>query len=101
MINALINGLLNVINGIISVIFAPIDALINSAFPNASVAIQTATNFVDDIFLYLEYPFTFLPQNFIAILLIIFTFNLALIISSASYKGFIKLYVIIQKIKFW
>lgn len=101
MINAIINGLLNVINGIINVIFLPIDAAINAAFPDISNNIVTALNSIQTLFSNLSYPLTFLPKSFITILLAIFTIQLAKVTLGFTYKGFIKLYVIIQKIKFW
>lgn len=101
MINAIINGLLNVINGIINVIFLPIDSAINLAFPDVSGNITTALNSLNELFSNLSFPLTFLPKSFITILIGIFTIQLAKVSLGLTYKGFIKLYVIIQKIKFW
>lgn len=101
MINAILNGILNVLTGIINVVFLPIDTLINAAFPNAADGVQTAIEFIDVIFDYIQYPLTFLPVSFLNILILIFTFQIALVASGVTYKGFVKIWIIIQKIKFW
>lgn len=102
MIKALIKGLLKIITSILNVFLLPINALFENLFPDMSSAISTFNNFVNTyVGGTLSYFFSILPPIFRGLLVIWFTFLISYYTIYFTYHTLIKIWGIIQKIKFW
>lgn len=102
MFKALLNGILNTIISILSIVLTPINALFTALFPNMSGLISYFNNFVNTyIGNNLIWFMNLLPPGFKYCLRVWFTFVIAYYGIYYTYKGFIKVWEIIQKIKFW
>lgn len=102
MINAILNGILNMITSVVGIILTPLNNLITSLFPDFSGAI---TNFTNMINTYLggglAYASSFIPPLTKSMLLLWFTFLLTYYGVIFSYSVITKVWDIIQKVKFW
>lgn len=102
MVKALLNGILNVITSLLNIFLLPINALIENLFPDMSSAIDTFNNFISKyVGGTLSYFFSILPPIFRGLLVIWFTFVVAYYSVYYTYLGVIKIWNVIQKIKFW
>lgn len=102
MIKALLNGLLSMITSLLNVFLLPINALIENVFPDMAGAINTFNTFVDTyIGGSLSYFFSILPPIFRGLLILWFTFVVSYYGIYYTYTGIIKIWSVIQKIKFW
>ena len=102
MIKALLNGILNIITTLVGFILTPINALFTNLFPDMSIAISTFNTFVNSyIGSALSYFFSLFPPIFKNLLVLWFTFVIAYYSIFYTYKAIIKIFTIIQKIKFW
>lgn len=101
MINAIINGLLSIVTGLINLICWPIDSMISAAFPNLTESITGVTETFITIFSYITYPIGFLPSSLIHTLLLIFSTQVIFLGVLVSYWGIVRVWHMIQKIKFW
>lgn len=102
MINAILNGLLGIIQTLLNVLLAPINLLFANIFPDMTSAISTFTTFVNTyIGSNLAWFFSLLPPTFRSLLGLWFTFVIAYYSIYYTYIAAIKIFGIIQKIKFW
>lgn len=102
MIKALINGLLKLLLMILDIVLIPINLLIENVFPSMATAIQTFTNFINNVLgSNLAYFFHLFPPIFRSLLIIWFTFVISYYTIYYTYLGILKIWAIIQKIKFW
>lgn len=102
MIKALLNGILKVITTLIGFLLTPINALFTNLFPDMSSAISSFNTFVNTyIGGALSYFFSLFPPIFRSLLVIWFTFVISYYGIYYTYKAIIKIFAIIQKIKFW
>lgn len=102
MINALLKGILSIITSILNIFLLPINALIENIFPDMSNAIGTFNTFINTyVGGTLSYFFSILPPIFRGILVIWFTFVIAYYSIYYTYIGILKIWNVIQKIKFW
>lgn len=102
LINALLKGILSVITSLLNIFLLPINALIENVFPDMSNAIGTFNTFINQyVGGTLSYFFSILPPIFRGILVIWFTFVIAYYGIYYTYLGILKIWNIIQKIKFW
>lgn len=102
MFKALLNGILNTISSILNIVLSPINALFNNLFPDMSGAISNFNNFVNTyIGNNLAWFWNLIPPITRGILGTWFTFIVAYYGIYYTYKGFLKIWEIIQKIKFW
>ena len=102
MIKKLLKGILKMILKILNIVLIPINSLIENVFPDMSNAIQTFTNFVNNVLgTNLSFFFHLLPPIFRTLLFTWFTFVIAYYSIYYTYKGILKIWEIIQKIKFW
>lgn len=96
------NGILNMITSVINIFLLPINALFENIFPDMTSAISTFNNFINTyVGGTLSYFFSILPPIFRSLLVIWFTFVIAYYTIYFTYTGVIKVWGIIQKIKFW
>lgn len=102
MIKAILNGILKVITSLVGFLLTPINALFTNLFPNMSNAISSFNSFVNTyVGGALSYFFSLFPPIFRSLLVIWFTFVIAYYGIFYTYKAIIKIFEIIQKIKFW
>ena len=102
MIKALLNGLLSIITSLLNIFLLPINALIENIFPDMASAISTFNTFVNTyVGGTLSYFFSILPPTFRGLLALWFTFVISYYGIYYTYTGIIKIWSIIQKIKFW
>lgn len=102
MINAILNGILKVITTLLNVFLLPINLLVDSLFPDMTEAISHFNNFVTTYLgSPLSYFFNLLPPIFKSIVLLWLTFLVSYYTIYYSYLGIIKIWSVIQKIKFW
>ena len=102
MIKAILNGILSALVGVVSFLLIPINSLVATLFPNMASAISTFNSFVD-IYLgsNLAYFFSMFPPIFKSLLVLFFTFCIAYYTVHFTYIALVKIFTIIQKVKFW
>lgn len=102
MIKALLKGILSMATSIVNLVLTPINSLVLALFPDMSLAI---TNFTNTINTYvggsLAFVSQFIPPLTKSLLLFWLTFLIAYYGFIWSYTLIIKIYNVIQKIKFW
>lgn len=102
MIKALLNGILNMITSLLDIFLTPVNLLFENLFPDMTSAISTFNNFVTRyVGGSLSYFFSIFPPIFRGVLVTWLTFVVAYYTIHYTYLGIIKLFAIIQKIKFW
>lgn len=102
MIKAILKGILKMILSLLNIFLLPVNALIENIFPDMSNAIQTFTNFINNIIgNNLSYFFSMFPPTFKTLLFTWFTFVVAYYSIYYTYRAIIKIWDVIQKIKFW
>lgn len=101
MFKALMKGIILTVNQLVNLVTLPIDMILESAFPDISAKCEKAISGVVQFLNNLSYGIGFLPNSLIEILIFIFTLHLTLIAVNKSVNGIVKIYHIIQKIKFW
>lgn len=102
MVKIILNGILGMLQGILNIILSPLNALVSNLIPDFSDAVNLFNAFVSQyIGSGLGYFTSILPpitKNIIGIFLV---FIITYYTIAFSYIGIIKLFNIIQKIKFW
>lgn len=102
MINAIINGILNLITTLLNIFLLPINLLFENLFPDMSGAITNFNLFLTDVLGdKLSFFFGILPPIFRNLLFIWFTFVVSYYTIHYTYLGTIKIFNVIRKIKFW
>lgn len=102
MIKALLNGILKMIAKVLDIFLTPINLLIENLFPNMANAISTFINFITTYLGNgLAYFFGLLPPLFRNILVIWLTFVIGYYGVYYTYVGILKIWNVIQKLKFW
>lgn len=102
MIKSILNGILKMITKLLNVFLLPINALIENLFPDMTSAISTFTNFIDNYLgTGLSYFFNIFPPIFRGLLGLWFTFVISYYSIYFTYKGAIKVWSVIRKVKFW
>lgn len=102
MIKAILNGIMKLVTNIINIVLLPVNALISNIFPNFSSSINQFNSFVSNyVGGTISYFSSLLPpitRNVIAIWL---SFLIVYYGVAWSYTLIVKIYNVIQKIKFW
>lgn len=102
MIQALLQGILNVVTNIINVILTPLNLLVSALFPDFSSMINNFATFVNRFLgTSLGYFISMFPPIFRTTLLLTLNFLIAYIAFSLTYFSIVRIFQIIQKIKFW
>ena len=102
MIKALLNGIMKIVTSALDIVLLPVNTLIANIFPDMSNAINTFTNFVSTyIGGTLGYFFSILPPITSSIIILWFTFLITYYGVVWSYSLIVKIWNVIQKIKFW
>lgn len=102
MIKAILNGILKMVTSAINLVLTPVNALFANIFPNMSSAISTFNTFVTRYLGgTLSYFFSLFPPIFRNLLVIWFGFVVAYYGIYFTFVAVLKIWNIIQKIKFW
>lgn len=102
MIKAILNGILKMIAKVLDIFLTPINLLIENLFPDMANAISTFVNFITTYLGNgLSYFFNLLPPIFRSILIIWVTFVVGYYGVYYTYVGILKIWNVIQKLKFW
>lgn len=102
MIKAILKGILKMVIKVLNVFLLPVNALFENLFPNMTNAINHFNTFVNQyVGGTLSYFFSILPPIFRSILVIWVTFLISYYGIIFVYKGFLKIWQVIQKLKFW
>lgn len=102
MIKAILKGLLKALSSVVTGLLTPVNALFTNLFPNMANAIATFNSFINRFFGDgLSYFFSILPPTFKSLLVLWFTFVIAYYGIYYTYVGILKLFNVIQKVKFW
>lgn len=94
MINALLQGIMNLIMGLVNILLLPIDALIETALPNLSDALNSIGNFFNLISQGLGWAIgiTGLSSEALSLIVLFFTFKLTTPILFSTIKLALKWY---------
>lgn len=101
MFKALFNIILNLLATVIQLICWPINSVIESALPDLSLRITEVTGGIASIFNTITWALGLLPNTLIEILLFIVTVEIAKHTIFKSTHIVIKVWTVLQKIKFW
>lgn len=101
MFKLLISLLINLIASIIQLIMTPFNLVIVNAMPDLSSKILQVTNGIPGILNYMNYALGMVPPGIIAVMLFILTCEIAKHTIFTSTHVLVKVWNILQKIKFW
>lgn len=102
MIKALLNGIMKIVSSFIGIILTPVNTLISNVFPDFSNAIASFNTFVSRyVGGTIAYFSSILPPITRSIIALWLTFLIGYYTITWSYALIIKIYNVIQKIKFW
>lgn len=105
MIGALLSGLFNLILDLVAtliqIICFPLNALITSLLPDISSSITSVTTGISNLMSYLPWALSILPLSFITTLAVCWTIRLAVANIHISTHALVKVWNVLQKIKFW
>lgn len=102
MIKAILNGIMSLVTKIIDIVLLPVNTLIQNIFPDMSNAISSFTTFINQyVGGSLAYFFSILPPITRSIIILWLSFLIVYYGVVWSYTAIIKIYNVIQKIKFW
>lgn len=105
MIGALISGLFNFVLGlvatVIQIIVLPINALITSALPNFADALTGISQGFNTLFTFFYWILDIIPPTLLFALGFCATVRLAAVVISRSTHTLVRVWNILQKVKFW
>lgn len=101
MFKLLFNGLTSILSNLLSIICWPINQLIINALPDISEKITYITDNLSFVFSGLSWSISILPPVLVSTLLFILTLEVAKHTIFTSTHALIKVWNLIQKIKFW
>ena len=102
MIKALLNGILSIVGMLVNFLLTPVNLLISTLFPDLSYYIGMFNTTVNTFFgNTVTWIFNLLPTNFGNLIIVWLTFCISYYGVYYTYLGIVKLFNVIQKIKFW
>lgn len=101
MFKLIIGLVINLLATVVQLIMTPINALIIATLPNISAQILQVTNGIPTIISYLNYGLGLIPPGIVPVLTFILTCEIAKHTIFTSTHVLLKVWNIIQKIKFW
>lgn len=101
--NTFINFLLNTAKSLISFLLAPINLILERTLPNFVEMVEYFNNFIENssIFDSLAYFGNILPPNTRGFVVLYINLVIAIYVANLSIHAFVKIFKIIQNIKFW
>lgn len=101
MFKALFDIILNMLATIIQIIVWPVNALISSTLPDLSTQILNVTNTLNSVFDSITWALGLIPTPIIVVLLFIVGVEIAKHTIFISTHTLIKVWTVLDKIKFW
>ncbi|MBQ3275140.1 hypothetical protein IJH46_01820 [Candidatus Saccharibacteria bacterium] len=101
LISALFNFILNLIATVIQLICLPLNLLITNLLPDLSNNIQSVVTGISQLMNTLPWALSILPLTFLNTLAICWGLKLIISNISISTRSLIKVWNVLQKIKFW
>lgn len=101
MIQAIFRFLLNLLATLIQVVVLPINSLFSTILPDLSSKISQVNNGISNLFSGMGWALSLLPPGILPVLTFILTIEIAKHTIWASSHMIIKVWNILQKIKFW
>lgn len=101
MFKLIISLVINLVATLVQLIMSPINLLIKNALPDISDKIVQVANGIPQIINYLNYGLGLIPPGVIGVLLFVLTCEIAKHTIFTSTHVLLKVWNIIQKIKFW
>ena len=101
MFKLLFNGITGILANLLSVICWPINQIITGVLPNFSDKLTYITDNLSSIFSGLTWAVSILPPVVVSTLLLILTLEVAKHTIFTSTHALVKVWNLIQKIKFW
>lgn len=101
MFAAIMNGLINLLATLIQLICTPVNLIVTNALPGVSDFITRASNSIIDIVGYMEWAIGIIPPILIEVIAFILLCEVAKHTIFSSSHILSKVWVVLQKIKFW
>lgn len=101
MIQAIFRFLMNLLATVIQIIVWPINQLIVATMPDLSNKIQEVTNTISTVFDSIGWALGLIPDSLLATLIFILTIEIAKHTIFTSTHALIKVWNVLEKIKFW
>lgn len=101
MFKALFNIIINLLGTVIQIVVWPINEAIKATMPSISDQILQVSNVLSNVFDCLSWALGLLPSSVTATLLFIITVEIAKHTIKISTSTLIKVWNVIQKVKFW
>lgn len=102
MIKSILNGLLSALTSVVNFLLTPINSLVANVFPDMANSIATFNSFVSNyISSNLTYFFSMFPPIFKGLLVLFITFCIGYYTIHFTYMALIKIFNVIQRVKFW
>lgn len=101
MFSAIINFFLNLVATLIQVILIPINLIITNVFPDLSIQVSQVSNGISELFSGIGWALGVLPPGVLPVLLFIITIEICKHTIWANAHMIVKVWNVLQKIKFW
>lgn len=101
MFKALFNIIINMLASIIQILCWPLNTIISAALPDLSAKITFVTNTIGSIFNSISWGLGLLPNAVVEALLFIVLVEIAMHTIYKSTHALVKVWNVLQKIKFW
>lgn len=101
MFKVLFDIIINLVATVIQIVVSPLNLAITAVLPDFSTQLVAVNTAIADIVQSLVWPLSILPSSFTGVLIFIVTCEIAKHTIYISTHTLIKVWTIIQKIKFW
>lgn len=101
MFSALINFFLNLVASIIQVVLIPLNLIFTNVLPNLTSQINQVTNGISELFTGIGWALGLLPPGILPVLIFVITIEICKHTIWANAHAIIKVWNVLQKIKFW
>ena len=101
MFSAIVNFFLNLVATIIQVILIPINLIITNVLPDLTSQINQVVNGISELFSGIGWALGLLPPGILPVLLFIITIEICKHTIWANAHMIVKVWNVLQKIKFW
>lgn len=101
MFAAIVNFFLNLVATIIQVVLIPINLIVTNVFPSFTDKIDQVVNGIGELFSGIGWALGLLPPGILPVLVFIITIEICKHTIWANARMIIKVWNVLQKIKFW
>ena len=101
MFSAIVNFFLNLVATIIQVILIPVNLIITNVLPDLTSQINQVVNGISQLFSGIGWALGLLPPGVLAVLVFIITIEICKHTIWANAHMIVKVWTVLQKIKFW